>query len=84
MVWSRAGIWCSLPCQQQPTSLPTHLQEQQAEPSFELPERLQEYSGPANDRKALMQWRQEQQVGVRSVECVSMGDRGSEQTAAKR
>lgn len=40
-----------------------HVQEQEAEPSSELPERLREYSGPSDDRKALVQWRQEQQVG---------------------
>lgn len=40
----------------------SHVQEQEAEPSFELPERLREYSGPSDDRKALVQWRQEQQV----------------------
>lgn len=34
----------------------------QSEPSFELPERLQEYTGPPGDKKALVQWRQEQQV----------------------
>lgn len=36
----------------------------QAEPSFELPERLREYAGPPGDKKALVQWRQEQQVGT--------------------
>ena len=31
-------------------------------PSFELPERLREFTGADNDKKALLQWRQEQQV----------------------
>jgi hypothetical protein len=32
------------------------------EPSFELPERLREFKGASNDKKALVQWRHEQQV----------------------
>ncbi|KAL4457501.1 hypothetical protein ABPG75_012366 [Micractinium tetrahymenae] len=40
----------------------------QAEPSFELPERLREYSGPPGDKKALVQWRQEQQAEKRRLE----------------
>lgn len=42
---------------------PSQQEQQEQEPSFELPERLREYAGPADDRKALVQWRQEQQVG---------------------
>ncbi|PRW55979.1 DDT domain-containing isoform A [Chlorella sorokiniana] len=43
-------------------------QQQEQEPSFELPERLREYTGPADDRKALVQWRQEQQAEKRRLE----------------
>ena len=31
-------------------------------PSFELPPHLQEFGGASDDKKALLQWRQEQQV----------------------
>ncbi|PSC69056.1 DDT domain-containing protein [Micractinium conductrix] len=40
----------------------------QAEPSFELPKRLREYGGPSDDKKLLLQWRQEQQAEKRRLE----------------
>ncbi|KAL4440713.1 hypothetical protein ABPG77_000422 [Micractinium sp. CCAP 211/92] len=43
-------------------------QVRQSEPSFELPERLREYTGPPGDKKALVQWRQEQQAEKRRLE----------------
>jgi hypothetical protein len=33
-----------------------------AEPSFDLPEELQEYKGDPDDKKAMIQFRQQQQV----------------------
>ena len=42
----------------------------QGEPSFELPDRLKEFRGEADDKKALLQWRQEQQVCGRAGGCV--------------
>jgi hypothetical protein len=38
------------------------------EPSFELPERLREYSGAPDDKKGLLQWRQEQAAERRRLE----------------
>ncbi|EFN58898.1 expressed protein [Chlorella variabilis] len=37
-------------------------------PSFELPERLREFTGADNDKKALLQWRQEQQTEKRRLD----------------
>ena len=44
-------------------------QPQQAEePSFELPERLREFTGASGDKKALVQWRHEQQAEKRRLD----------------
>lgn len=38
------------------------------EPSFELPERLREFRGASDDKKGLLQWRQEQAAERRRLE----------------